>query len=152
MGRANKVWRLIGDQDLIFQAYLNSSSNPLFANTPTAEYQYLSLLKGTGIAPDLYEFLETPSGQILLYFYIEGPFWEQGAETVANLLCRVHELKSPPKLRILSGLSSDIKNHGLDILKKLTSTHKDKLLGICPNVTISDITPVLIHTDGSRVI
>ena len=53
MGRANKVWRLIGDQDLIFQAYLNSSSNPLFADTPTAEYQCLSLLKGTGVAPDL---------------------------------------------------------------------------------------------------
>ena len=71
---------------------------------------------------------------------------------MANLLCRVHKLKPPPKLRILSGQSSDIKNHGLDILKKLTSIHKDKLLGLCPNVTISDITPVLIHTDGSRVI
>jgi thiamine kinase-like enzyme len=146
-GRTNKVWRLIGNHDLICKLYLNSSSNPLFANTPTAEYQCLSLLKGTGVAPDLYEFLETPFGQILLYYYIEGPIWEQGAESVANLLCRVHELKPPPKLRILSGLSNDIKNHGLDILKKLTSTHKDKLLGLCPNVTISDITPVLIHTD-----
>ena len=55
-GRTNKVWRLIGNQDLICKLYLNSSSNPLFANTPTAEYQCLSLLKGTGVAPDLYEF------------------------------------------------------------------------------------------------
>ena len=69
-GRANKVWRLIGNQDLIFQAHLNSLSNPLFADTPTVEYQCLSVLKGTGVAPDLYEFLEAPFGQIftiLLY-------------------------------------------------------------------------------------
>ena len=107
----------------------------------------MSLLKGTGVAPYLYEFLETPFGQILLYFYIEGPILDHGDEAVANLLCRVHELKPPPKLLILSGLPNDIKNHGLDILKKLRSTHKDKLLDLCPNVTILDITPVLIHTD-----
>ena len=66
---------------------------------------------------------------------------------MANLLCRVHELKSPRKLRILSWLSNDIKNNGLDILKKLRSTHKNKFLNLCPNITISDIIPSLIHTD-----
>ena len=33
-GRTNKVWRLIGEEDLICKLYLETKTNPLFNNTP----------------------------------------------------------------------------------------------------------------------
>jgi thiamine kinase-like enzyme len=44
-------------------------------------------------------------------------------------------------------LPSDIKQTGLEIINKLNSYHKNKLIKICPDVSISDIEPVLLHTD-----
>ena len=35
-GRTNKVWRLIGEEDLICKLYLETKTNPLFNNTPEA--------------------------------------------------------------------------------------------------------------------
>ena len=113
--RRNKVWRLMGNQDLICKLYLNSLSNPLFADTPTAEYQLFFTTQRDRCCAWCIQILRDstwPSFTILLY---RRAYLGKGAETVANLLCRVHELKSPPKLRILLGLSNDIKNYGLDI-------------------------------------
>jgi thiamine kinase len=36
---------------------------------------------------------------------------------------------------------------GLEIINKLNNYHKNKLIKICPDVSISDIEPVLLHTD-----
>jgi thiamine kinase-like enzyme len=44
-------------------------------------------------------------------------------------------------------LPSDIKQTGLEIISKLNSYHKNKLINICPDVSVSDIEPVLLHTD-----
>ena len=45
-GRTNKVWRLLGEEDLICKLYLETKSNPLFNNSPKAEYECLLLLNG----------------------------------------------------------------------------------------------------------
>jgi thiamine kinase len=50
-------------------------------------------------------------------------------------------------LRVLSNKSTDIKQTGLEIINKLNNYHKNKLIKICPDVSISDIEPVLLHTD-----
>jgi thiamine kinase-like enzyme len=50
-------------------------------------------------------------------------------------------------LRILSDLPSDIKQSGLEIINKLNIYHKDRLIKICPDISISGIEPVLLHTD-----
>ena len=146
-GRTNKVWRLIGEKDLICKLYLETKTNPLFDNTPEVEYKCLLWLNGSGIAPKPYKYLRTPFGKVLLYHYIKGQTWSHDVGAVSELLTRVHKHKYPKELRILSALPSDIKETGLEIIEKLNIYHKNKLNMICPDVSVSDIEPVLLHTD-----
>ena len=146
-GQTNKVWRLTGDKDLICKLYLETKNNPLFNNIPEAEYRCLLWLDGSDIAPKPYKYLKTPFGNVLLYNYIEGQIWSHNVDTVSELLTRIHNHKYPKELRILSALPSDIKQTGLEIINNLNNYHKDKLIKTCPNVSISNIEPVLLHTD-----
>jgi thiamine kinase-like enzyme len=146
-GRTNKVWRLLGEKDLICKLYLETKANPLFNNTPEEEYRCLLWLDGSNIAPKPHKFLKTPYGEVLLYDYIEGETWSYDVDIVSELLTRIRKHKCPKGLRILSNLPSNIKQTGLEIIEKLNGYHKNKLIKICPNVSISDIRPVLLHTD-----
>ena len=146
-GRTNKVWRLEGENDLICKLYLETKTNPLFNNTPEAEYKCLLWLDGSGIAPKPYKYLKTPFGEVLLYNYIKGQTWFHDVSTVSELLTRIQKHKYPKDLRILSALPSNIKKTGLEIINTLNNYHKNKLIKICPDVSISDIEPVLLHTD-----
>ena len=146
-GRTNKVWRLVGKKDLICKLYLDTKTNPLFTNTPKAEYECLLLLNGSGIAPKPHNYLKTPFGDVLLYDYIKGHTWSHNVDIVSELLTRIHKHQYPKGLRILSALPSDIKHNGLEIINKLNTYHQNKLIKICPDVSISDIEPVLLHTD-----
>jgi thiamine kinase-like enzyme len=146
-GRTNKVWRLVGEEDLICKLYIETAANPLFNNTPHAEYRCLLWLVGSDIAPTPYKFLKTPFGEVLLYNYIKGETWSCDVGTVSELLTRVHKHKYPSGLRVLSNIPTDIKQTGFEIINKLNCYHKNKLKKICPDVSISDIEPVLLHTD-----
>jgi thiamine kinase len=146
-GRTNKVWRLKGEKDLICKLYLQTTTNPLFNNSPEAEYRCLLWLDGSQIAPKPYKYLRTPFGEVLLYDYIKGQIWFHDVDTVSELLTRIRKHKCPKGLRILSNLPSDIKQTGFEIINKLNNYHKDKLIKICPEVSIPDIEPVLLHTD-----
>jgi thiamine kinase len=146
-GQTNKVWRLVGEEDLICKLYLETKTNPLFSNTPEEEYRCLLWLDGSDIAPKPYRFLKTPFGEVLMYNYIKGQLWSHNVDSVSELLTRIHKHKYPKGLRILSNLSSDIKQSGLEIISKLNSYHKNILINICPDVSISGIDPVLLHTD-----
>jgi hypothetical protein len=133
--------------DLICKLYLETKTNPLFNNTPEEEYRCLLWLDGSNIAPKPYKFLKTPFGEVLLYNYINGETWSHDLSTVSELLSRIRKHKCPKGLRILSTSPSAIKQTGLEIINKLNSYHKNKLKIICPDVSISDIDPVLLHTD-----
>ena len=146
-GRTNKVWRLKGEKDLICKLYLQTKTNPLFNNTPDAEYECLICLDGSDIAPKPYKYLKTPFGEVLLYNFIKGQIWSHNVDIVSDLLARVRKHKHLKGLRILSNLPSDIKETGLKIINKLNSYHQNKLNMICPNASISEIEPVLLHTD-----
>jgi thiamine kinase-like enzyme len=146
-GRTNKVWRLRGEKDLICKLYLETKTNPLFNNCPDAEYACLVCLDGSDIAPKPYKYLKTPFGEVLLYNYIKGHTWSHDVETVSELLNRIRKHKYPKGLRFLSNLTSDIKQTGLEIINRLNDYHKNELMNICPDVSISDIEPVLLHTD-----
>ena len=146
-GKTNKVWRLIGEKDLICKLYLETKTNPLFNNTPDAEYRCLLWLEGANIAPKPYKYLKTPFGKVLLYNYIKGHTWSHDVVAVAELLTRIRKHKCPKGLRILSDLPSEIKQTGLAIINRLNKYHKNKLMNICPDVSISGIEPVLLHTD-----
>ena len=146
-GQTNKVWRLTGEKDLICKLYLETKTNPLFNNIPEAEYRCLLWLEGSNIAPKPYKFLKTPFGEVLLYNFISGETWSHDVKAVSELLTRIRNHKCPKGLRTLSNLPSDIKQTGFEIINKLNSFHKNKLIKICPDVSISDIEPVLLHTD-----
>ncbi|MDB4209237.1 phosphotransferase [Amylibacter sp.] len=146
-GRTNKVWRLIGDEDLVCKLYLETKNNPLFNNTPEEEYRCLLWLDGSDIAPKPYKFLKTPFGEVLLYNYIKGETWSHDVNTVLELLSRIRKHKCPKGLRILPNLPSDIKQTGLKIISNLNIYHQNILIEICPDVIVSDIEPVLLHTD-----
>jgi thiamine kinase len=146
-GQTNKVWRLIGEKDLICKLYIETKINPLFNNIPEAEYKCLLWLDGSEIAPKPYKYLKTPFGDVLLYDYIKGQTWLHNVDTVSELLTRIRKHKYPNGLRILSCLPSDIKQSGIEIISKLNSYHVNKLINICPVVSASDIEPVLLHTD-----
>jgi thiamine kinase-like enzyme len=146
-GRTNKVWRLVGKEDLICKLYLETKTNPLFNNTPEDEYRCLLWLDGSNIAPKAYKFLKTPFGEVLLYNFIKGEIWSNDVETVSELLNRIRKHKCPKGLRNLSNFPSEIKQTGLEIISKLNNHHKNELIKLCPDVSISDIDPVLLHTD-----
>ena len=146
-GQTNKVWRLIGEEDLICKLYLETGNNPLFKNTPEEEYRCLLWLEGSNIAPKPYKFLKTPFGEVLIYNYIKCQIWSHNVDSVSELLTRIRKHIYPKGLRVLSNLPSDIKQIGLEIINELNSYHKNKLIKICPDVSIPDIEPVLLHTD-----
>jgi thiamine kinase len=146
-GRTNMVWRLIDEKDLICKLYLETKNNPLFNNTPESEYACLLWLDGSDIAPKPFKYLKTPFGEILLYDYIKGQKWTHNVDIVSELLTYVRNHKHPNGLRVLSTLPSDIKQTGLEIISKLNSYHQNELIKICPDVSICDIEPVLLHTD-----
>jgi len=146
-GQTNKVWRLKGEKDLICKLYLETKTNPLFNNTPEVEYRCLLWLETSDIAPKPYKYLKTPFGEVLLYNYIKGHTWSHDVEIVSELLTRIRKHKYPKGLRILSNLPSDIKQTGLEIIDKLNDHHTNKLINICPDVSVSGIEPVLLHTD-----
>ena len=146
-GRTNKVWRLVGESELICKLYLETKSNPLFNNTPEAEYACLACLDGSDIAPKPCKYLKTPFGEVLLYIYIKGHKWSHDVGAVSELLNRIRKHKYPKGLRFLSNLSSDVKQSGFEIINRLNDYHRNELIYICPDVSISDIEPVLLHTD-----
>jgi thiamine kinase-like enzyme len=146
-GQSNKVWRLRGKIDLICKLYSNINSNPLFNNFPDDEYKCLQILKGKGISPDIFDFLNTPYGKVLLYHFVNGEIWCQNVEVVSELLIKIQKVKPPQELRVLSGSPDDIKNHGLTILNKISGYYRNKLLKICPKVSGPKVNPVLLHTD-----
>jgi hypothetical protein len=146
-GRTNKVWRLTGAQDLICKLYLDASANPLYANTPRAEYECLRALVGANVAPDAHGFVETPFGLVLLYHYIAGQVWDGDVLAVADLLGRVHALAPSIDLRVLPDAVSSVATQGLDILDKVKDGRGDELRALRPVVNLDPIEPVLIHTD-----
>ena len=146
-GRSNKVWQLVGERNLICKLYLETKSNPLFNNFPELEYKCLLFLDGLDIAPKPYKYLKTPFGEVLLYNYIEGVIWHEDVCLVSELLSCIRNNKYPEGLRKLPRLPSEVKQGGYEIISKLNKRHQNELYGLCPNVSIADIEPVLLHTD-----
>ena len=146
-GMTNKVWRIIGEKDLICKLYLDTKNNPMFDNNPIAEYNCLLWLEGANIAPKAYESLQTPFGYVLLYYYIEGKIWNKNVDKVSDLIQRVHSHKPLKELRTISGLPKNIRQYGMKMLNKLEDPYGEEILQNYPNVSFTQIEPVLIHTD-----
>ena len=85
--------------------------------------------------------------KILLYYYIDGKTWSKNVSAVADLLNHVRKHKPLKGLRVLISSPSQVKESCLEIISRLKSSHKNDLIYMCPDVSISNIEPVLLHTD-----
>ena len=146
-GRTNKVWRLIGEKDLICKLYLETKLTHSLITLQKLSINVCFGLMVQVLRQSPINILKTPFGEVLLYNYIKGHTWSHDVETVSELLTRIRKHKYPKGLRILSNLPSDIKQTGFEIINRLNDYHKNQLMNICPDVSISDIEPVLLHTD-----
>jgi len=108
-GRTNRVWRVEGsDQTLICKLYRQSPDNPLYPNLPGIEYEMLSALSQTGMAPRPVALFHTDMGDLLVYRHLAGVLWSSGVTSVARLLSRVHGTKPPIALRRLASGSGGL--------------------------------------------
>lgn len=98
-GRTNPVWRVTGDGvDAVCKLFDAGAGTPIFANDPDAEATALRALSGTGLAPELIAFAETPAGPSLIYTFLTGPTWTGDPGPVATTLARLHIRQVPPGL------------------------------------------------------
>lgn len=146
-GRTNQVWRLVGEQDLICKLYSDASDNPLYANSPKAEFDCLEALIDTDCAPIPHKLVKSDFGTVLLYHFIDGHLWNEKGQEVAALLAKVHQVRPPEKLRVLSEKYEDVRSHGMSILDEVDTGLGFEIRKSCPIVKVDPIDPVLIHTD-----
>lgn len=90
-GRSNALWR-VGDR--VCKLFRPEGDTPLFANDAGAEARALEALAGTGLAPRLVAFGESPAGPSLIYIHVAGRPWVVGDDPapVARALARLHAL------------------------------------------------------------
>ncbi|GHA46959.1 hypothetical protein GCM10008927_09660 [Amylibacter ulvae] len=148
-GRTNHVWHLRGAScELVCKLYNHGQDNPLFANTPAAEFACLQHLDGLGVAPSPHAFVETPLGQVLLYFYVKGEIWQRNARCVAELLGRVHSVNPPNILRHIAGGVDTIIAQTNGILERLDKATASGLLAQQPCIaSVEEVPARFIHTD-----
>ncbi|PIB23295.1 hypothetical protein BFP76_08845 [Amylibacter kogurei] len=148
-GRTNHVWHLRGAGcELVCKLYDHTQDNPLFANSPVAEFACLQHLDGLGVAPRPFGFVETPLGQVLLYHYVKGDIWARDAQHVAQLLGRIHKVKPPNGLRQIAGDVDAIVAQTFGILERLDKATASGLIAKQPHIHAVENVPVcFIHTD-----
>ncbi len=104
-GRTNLIWRLDrSDGSLVCKLFSSLSENPLYPNSPTAEFAALKALHIQKIAPEPVTLIDTDLGKVLIYRYIAGTQWRSRASEVAHLLARLHAQPSRfPRRHLGSG-------------------------------------------------
>ena len=75
-----------GYSSLVAKEYTTPIISTLFPNLPNKEAEALPRLEGLKVAPKLIGFW--PEVKLLVYDYVEGEMWDEGAVGVADLLLR----------------------------------------------------------------
>ena len=147
-GKTNLVWRVTGTEDLICKLFMNHEENPIFANTPLAEFDCLSALQGSQIAPEPKAFLETSLGSVLLYYYVDGEMWSSGVEGVADIIAKVQKIEPVSGLRVLSPEPESVRAHTKEILQNVkTDLAREIFSAEPPALEIAEVELCLLHTD-----
>jgi thiamine kinase-like enzyme len=147
-GQSNYVWRVTGAQDVVVKLFTDLGANPIYANTPHAEFECLTVLRGTDIAPEPVGLHETSQGMVLIYEFIQGQIWDDNVDAVAELLNQLHERPPVSGVRVISTTGDYIHDQAREILAGLSGRLAERVKQAEPTpVTVSEVRPCLIHTD-----
>jgi thiamine kinase len=93
-GYRNRVYRWRRPRpapDAVVKVFVESPENPLFPTLADHEAAALSLLAGSGLAPEPIAAASDPHlGDVLVYAMVEGDMWATDTRAVGRLLRRVH--------------------------------------------------------------
>ncbi|WP_299421442.1 phosphotransferase [uncultured Shimia sp.] len=100
-GRTNTAWHGVCTHhgDIVLKLYAGPARNPLFPNDPEAEAKLLQHLQPTGLAPAFLAGFETDLGVCNIYAHVPGSTWQEGVQSVAALMRKLHGLTAPKGLR-----------------------------------------------------
>jgi hypothetical protein len=118
--------------DAVVKVFVESPANPLFPTLPQHEASALSLLDGTGLAPEplAYE-LDPHLGHVLVYAMVRGETWSSGAAAVGRLLRRVHAVDTGStvfRFRTLVSTPEDVAAQALSIIRLIDDHPLARLL------------------------
>jgi thiamine kinase len=137
-GRTNRVWHL-HDPDLdtpsgpwIVKLYTADAATPLFRNDPQAELAILHAVSCHELAPDPVMSAQTVDGDFLVYRYVEGEPWQEGAENAARTLRVLHATEDPPVMPLAPDGSAALVAQTLGILDAIKDPRGDDLRGLQP--------------------
>ena len=149
-GRTNRSWRFGPDTaPLVCKLFDPEAATPLFPNDLAAEETALRHLRGTGLAPDLVDVLDTPGGGCLIYRHVPGRTGNGHAADMAALLHRLHQVAPPAGLRTGARSARDILAAGDRMAADLDGPARDMLAARRPAAT-ADIPfgpAVFLHGD-----
>ncbi len=152
-GWTNAVWRVsTGADTLVVKLYRPDAATPLFANDPDAEVASLRALAGTGLAPELLGWAETPLGRSLVYRHVAGRPWG-GADDpaiAAAALARLHDIPAPAILPCIPPDPDRLRSEARAMLEGLGEAG-DALAAIEPAVRPEPPAgpPVFTHGDAT---
>jgi thiamine kinase-like enzyme len=147
-GQSNFVWRVTGTADFVVKLFTSTESNPIYANTPQAEYDCLIALQGSGIAPDPIAFEETDVGFVLIYSFLHGDIWQSNVPEVSALLKRLH-IHTPAKgLRMIPTTGDYVHDQAAEILEGLSGRLVERIRDAEPSrAIVKEVEPCFVHTD-----
>jgi hypothetical protein len=158
-GYRNRVYRWRRSRpvpDAVVKVFVESPENPLFPTLPDHESAALSLLVGTGLAPEPIATASDPRiGDVLVYEMVEGDMWATDTRAVGRLLRGVHAVdptSSGFAFRTLVSSPDEIAVQTLAMLERAdadplverTRTLVERLRAAAPRVAGPSC---LVHTD-----
>ena len=137
-GRTNRLWT---NGQTVAKIYSSDAQTPLFANDPEAEWQALTSLSGSGLAPEPISRHRSDLGECLLYQHVEGRPGAADPEAVAALLYRLHSLPAQPNWAH-AAMGEDVSIQSEAMASGLAAT-----LRLTPPPPPQPTKPVPIHRD-----
>jgi fructosamine-3-kinase len=128
-GRTNALWHVTdGQRAIVCKLFCDGFASPLFPNDSAAEVLVLSSLAGTNLSPELLGQIKTKLGTVVVYEYVDGSSWTDGAGDVGKALRQLHISEAPPGLRILPSGSDAITRQTVAMLAECNDVKVDALL------------------------
>lgn len=117
-GRTNTAWHgeCAEHGDIVLKLYAGPARNPLFPNDPEAEATLLRHLQSTELTPAFLAGFETDLGACNVYAHVPGTTWQEGVQSVAALMRKLHWLAAPTGLRRVADGSAALVAQTLEIV------------------------------------
>jgi thiamine kinase len=146
-GRTNRLWRFAQAQnDYVCKLFTRHAATPLFPNDPQAEASALRALQGTGLAPELCDYVICAEGDALVYRYVEKTAKDADLNSIANAMSRLHMIAPPRGLRTLS-TPVTLFAQADTMLRDLDHGQAKSLITLRPPTPATNSTTAFLHGD-----